>query len=107
MTELPADLARRDELLRQARQAIESDNLAYAEALAQEIIALEPEDGVAWAIRAHIAGLINMEAKAVNWGGRANPNVLAESLRYNPSHRSGFAKNAQDLQPWETFRSSR
>jgi hypothetical protein len=77
VTELPADLARRDELLRQARQAIESDNLAYAEALAQEIIALEPEDGVAWAIRAHIAGLINMEAKAVNWGGRANPNVLA------------------------------
>ena len=35
MTEAPADLVRRDELLRQARQAMETDNLAYAEALAQ------------------------------------------------------------------------
>ena len=47
MTAAPAELVRRDELLRQARQSMETDNLAYAEALAQEIIALEPEDGVA------------------------------------------------------------
>ena len=76
MTAAPAELRRRDELLRQARQAMENDNLAYAEALAQEIIALEPEDGVAWAIRAHIAGLIGLEDKAVSWGAKANPNVL-------------------------------
>jgi hypothetical protein len=56
---------------------MKTDNLAYAEALAQEIIALEPEDGVAWAIRAHIAGLTGIEDKAVSWGGRANPDVLA------------------------------
>ena len=77
MTEAPAELVRRDRLLRQARQAMETDNLAYAEALAQEIIELEPEDGVAWAIRAHIAGLIGVEDKAVAWGGRGNPDVLA------------------------------
>jgi len=77
VTASAGDLIRRDDLLRQARQAMESDNLACAEALAQEIIALEPEDGVAWAIRAHMAGLIGLENKAVNWGSRANPNVLA------------------------------
>ena len=84
MTEAPADLIRRDELLRQARQAMESDNLAYAEALAQEIIAIEPDDGVAWAMRAHIAGLIGLEDKAVSWGGKANPDVLAGFDR--PTH---------------------
>ncbi|MDA0652214.1 MAG: hypothetical protein O3C49_02915 [Proteobacteria bacterium] len=77
MTGAADDLKRRDELLRHARQAMENDNLAYAEALSQEIIALEAEDGVAWAIRAHIAGLIGLEDKAVGWGARANPNVLA------------------------------
>lgn len=76
MTGAADDLKRRDELLRQARQAMENDNLAYAEALSQEIIALEPEDGVAWAIRAHIAGLMGLEDKAVDWGARANRNVL-------------------------------
>jgi hypothetical protein len=77
MNTAPADLIRRDDLLRQARQAMESDNIAFAEALAQEIIAIAPEDGVAWAVRAHIAGLIGLEDKAVDWGGRANPDVLA------------------------------
>ena len=77
MTAPPPDLIRGDDLLRQARQAMETDNLAYAEALAQEIIALAPEDGVAWAISAHIAGLIGVEDKAVTWGAKANPDVLA------------------------------
>ena len=77
MTAAPAELVRRDELLRQARQSMENDNFAYAEALAQEIITLEPDDGVAWAIRAHIAGLMRIEDKAVTWGRRANPDVLA------------------------------
>lgn len=78
MNTASTDLTRRDNMLREARQAMEGDNLACAEALAQEIIALAPEDGVAWAIRGHIAGLIGLEAKAVRWGARANPDVLAE-----------------------------
>ncbi len=89
MTAASAELIRRDKLLRQARHSMENDNFAFAEALAQEIIALEPEDGVAWAIRAHIAGLIGIEHKAVNWGGRANPDVLAGFDR--PRHEKVLA----------------
>ena len=84
MSAVSPEDTRRDSLLREARQAMESDNLGYAEALAQEIIAVAPEDGVAWAIRAHIAGLIGMEDKAVAWGRKASANVLAGFDR--PAH---------------------
>jgi len=40
------DLICRDDLLRQAGQPMETDNLAYAEALAQEITALCPMTGL-------------------------------------------------------------
>ena len=85
MTDASANLVRRDAYLRQARQAIEADNIALGEALAQEIIALEPDHGVAWAIRAHVAGLIGREDKAISWGRKANPDVLAGFDR--PSHQ--------------------
>lgn len=75
MTDRREDVARRDLLLRRARQALQGDNLALAEALAQEILAIEPADGVAWAIRAHMAALIGREDKAAAWGRRANPDV--------------------------------
>lgn len=77
MTAKTGDMARRDELLRHARQAMEHDNLAHAEALAQEIIALEPDDGVAWAIRTHVAGLFGRADKVSLWQGKANLDVLA------------------------------
>ena len=77
MNTVPDPTALHDELLRDARLAMESDNLAYAEGLAQDIIGLDPNDAVAWAIRAHLAGLIGIEDKAVAWGRSANPTVLA------------------------------
>lgn len=70
-----------DTLLRRARTALAADNLALAEALAQEILRLKPDDGVGWAIMAHIAALIGREDEAVRWGARANPDVLSRFER--------------------------
>jgi protein O-GlcNAc transferase len=73
-----------DTLLRRARTALAADNLALAEALAQEILRLKPDDGVGWAIMAHVAALIGREDEAVRWGKQANPDVLSRFER--PKH---------------------
>jgi hypothetical protein len=73
-----------DTLLRHARAALAADNLALAEALAQEILRHKPDDGVGWAIMAHIAALIGREEDALRWGAQANPDVLSRFER--PRH---------------------
>ena len=75
-----------NDLLHQAIQAIEVENIALAEALAQEVIELEPNDGVAWAVMAHVAGLIGVEDKAITWGVKADPEILSGFDRPTNSH---------------------
>lgn len=84
MTEIGQTSTALDGLLRRARGALAADNLALAEALAHEILRLKPDDGVGWAIMAHMAALIGREDEAVRWGRQANPEVLSRFER--PRH---------------------
>ena len=64
------------ELLSALDQALEVDNLALAEALAQTILAEDPDNGIACATMAHIARLIGMEDAAAGWADRTDIAVL-------------------------------
>ena len=77
MTESPAASTSRDEYARRAHAALSTDNLVLAEALAQEILYIDPDDGVAWAIMAHIAALIGYDDLAQQWAPQANAEVLS------------------------------
>ena len=61
------------ELLTQtALEAINTDNLTLAEAAAQELLVLEPENGTGNAVMAYIAGLIGRDVEAMCWRTKAD-----------------------------------
>ncbi len=77
MNDVPLARTGRDALLRRVRQALKSDNLPLAEALAHEILRIEPTDSVAWAVLSHIASLIGRKDEAIRWLRMANTDVLS------------------------------
>jgi Flp pilus assembly protein TadD len=84
MNDVPLSTAGRDALLRRVRAALGDDNLPLAESLAREILRVEPSDGVAWAVLAHIAALIGRDREAARWRRQASAEVLS---RFDPPTR--------------------
>ena len=65
-----------EQVLAALDQALATDNLSLAEALAQEILSIDPENGLACAVMAHIAGLIGMGEASERWLAMAGPSAL-------------------------------
>ena len=65
-----------DAILAALDRALATDNLSLAEALAQEILSIDPEDGLACSVMAHIARLIGMKEASEPWSAMAGPSAL-------------------------------